>query len=70
MKIFIPVSYTHLDVYKRQVRISSDAVRIEPIIVAPVIAVPVLCAGMFVIIGYGRNKKSKGGEVNENTEKD
>lgn len=52
------------------VRITSDAVQIEPIIIAPIIAAPILLLSLFFIIRCGKSKKSKGGGINENKEKD
>lgn len=52
---------------KLSVRVSADAVKIEPIVVAPFVAIPILIIFMIVMLGTGKNKKSDGGEDNENT---
>lgn len=52
---------------KFSVRISADAVKIEPIVVAPFIAIPILIIFLIVMMSIDKNKKNNGGEDNENT---
>ena len=46
------------------IRVTSDAIRIEPLIVAPIAALPVLLALVLVLMLPGRKKKSSGGNDN------
>lgn len=48
----------------KTIRVVSDAVRIEPLIVAPAVALPILLL-LLVILMAGRGKKSNGGKKNE-----
>lgn len=50
---------------KLSVRVSADAVKIEPILVAPFVAIPVLIIFLIVMLGIDKNKKTDGGEDNE-----
>lgn len=50
---------------KLSVRVSADAVKIEPILVAPFVAIPVLIIFLIVMLGFDKNKKTDGGEDNE-----
>lgn len=50
---------------KLSVRVSADAVKIEPILVAPFVAIPVLIIFLIVMLGTDKNKKTDGGEDNE-----
>lgn len=50
---------------KLSVRVSADAVKIEPILVAPFVAIPVLIIFLIVMLGTDKNKKIDGGEDNE-----
>jgi sortase A len=50
---------------KLSVRVSADAVKIEPILVAPFVAIPVLVIFLIVMLGTDKNKKIDGGEDNE-----
>lgn len=52
---------------KFSVRVSADAVKIEPIVVAPFIAIPILIIFLIVMMSIDKNKKNNGGEDNENT---
>ena len=46
------------------IRVTSDAIRIEPLIVAPIAALPVLLVLVLVLMLPGRKKKSSGGNDN------
>ena len=50
------------------VRVTSDAVQIEPLIVAPIVALPMLLALLIVLLVSGTQKKSDGGKKNAKTE--
>lgn len=52
---------------KLSVRVSADAVKIDPVMVAPFVAIPILVIFFVVMLGTGKNKKTDGGEDNENT---
>lgn len=52
---------------KLSVRVSADAVKIEPILVAPFVAIPILIIFLIVMLGIDKNKKADGGEDNEKT---
>ncbi|MCI7805237.1 MAG: class C sortase [Oscillospiraceae bacterium] len=52
---------------KLSVRVSADAVKIEPILVAPFVAIPILIIFLIVMLGIDKNKKTDGGEDNEKT---
>ncbi len=45
------------------IRVTSDAIRIEPLIVAPVVALPILLILLLVLMVSGNKKKSSGGRV-------
>lgn len=47
------------------VRVSADAVKIDPIVVAPFIGVPILIAFLVIVMTAGRKPKRNGGEKNE-----
>ena len=44
------------------IRVTSDAIRIEPLIVAPVMALPILLILLLVLMVSGNKKKSSGGK--------
>ena len=44
------------------IRVTSDAIRIEPLIVAPVVALPILLILLLVLMVSGNKKKSSGGK--------
>ena len=44
------------------IRVISDAIQIEPLIVAPVVAMPVLLILLIVLLASGNKKKSSGGK--------
>ncbi len=50
---------------KQSVRVSADAVKIEPVMVAPFVAIPILV--IFLAAALGTGKKKKSGEDNEKT---
>ena len=49
------------------VRVTSDAIQIEPVIVAPLIAAPVLLILLIVVLCSGNKKKPIGGNKDEKT---
>lgn len=52
----------------QNVRVTSDAVQIETLIVAPIVAIPMLVVLLAVLLLSGTKKKSAGGEKNAKTE--
>lgn len=51
-----------------EIRVTSDAMEIDPLIVAPAIALPMLLALLFILLVSGKKKKSDGGKKNAKTE--
>ena len=51
-----------------EIRVTSDAIEIDPLIVAPAIALPMLLALLFILLVSGKKKKSDGGKKNAKTE--
>lgn len=51
----------------QDIRVTSDAIQIEPLIVAPIVALPMLLALLFILLVSG-TKKPVGGKKNEKTE--
>lgn len=51
-----------------EIRVTSDAMEIDPLIVAPVVALPMLLALLFILLVSGKKKKSDGGKKNAKTE--
>ena len=51
-----------------EIRVTSDAMEIDPLIVAPAVALPVLLALLFILLVSGKKKKSDGGKKNAKTE--
>lgn len=51
-----------------EIRVTSDAMEIEPLIVAPAVALPMLLALLFILLVSGKKKKSDGGKKNAKTE--
>ena len=51
----------------QDVRVTSDAIQIEPLIVAPIVALPMLLALLIILLVSG-TKKPVGGKKNEKTE--
>lgn len=50
-----------------EIRVTSDAIQIEPVIVAPVIAAPILLILLLTVFLSGNKKKPSGGDENEKT---
>ena len=51
----------------QDIRVTSDAIQIEPLIVAPIVALPMLLALLIILLVSG-TKKPVGGKKNEKTE--
>lgn len=51
-----------------EIRVTSDATEIDPLIVAPAVALPMLLALLFILLVSGKKKKSDGGKKNAKTE--
>ena len=51
-----------------EIRVTSDAIKIDPLIVAPAVALPMLLALLFILVVSGKKKKSDGGKKNAKTE--
>lgn len=51
-----------------EIRVTSDAIKIDPLIVAPAVALPMLLALLFILLVSGKKKKSDGGKKNAKTE--
>lgn len=51
-----------------EIRVISDAMEIDPLIVAPAVALPMLLALLFILLVSGKKKKSDGGKKNAKTE--
>ena len=51
-----------------EIRVTSDATEIDPLIVAPAVALPMLLALLFILLVSGKKKKSAGGKKNAKTE--
>ena len=51
-----------------EIRVTSDAIEIDPLIVAPAVALPMLLALLFILLVSGKKKKSDGGKKNAKTE--
>lgn len=51
-----------------EIRVTSDAIKIDPLIVAPAVALPMLLALLFILLASGKKKKSDGGKKNAKTE--
>lgn len=51
-----------------EIRVTSDAMEIDPLIVAPAVALPMLLALLFILLASGKKKKSDGGKKNAKTE--
>ena len=51
-----------------EIRVTSDAMEIDPLIVAPAAALPMLLALLFILLVSGKKKKSDGGKKNAKTE--
>ena len=45
---------------------TSDAIQIEPLLVAPAVALPILLILLIVLLASGGKKKPKGGKGNAN----
>ena len=45
---------------------TSDAIQIEPLLVAPAVALPILLILLIVLLASGGKKKPKGGKRNAN----
>ena len=50
------------------IRVTSDAIQIEPLIVAPVVALPILLILLIVLLVSGNKKKSFGGKRHDEIE--
>ena len=48
------------------IRVTSDAIQIEPLLVAPAVALPILLFLLIVLLASGGKKKPKGGKGNAN----
>ncbi len=48
------------------IRVTSDAIQIEPLLVAPAVALPILLILLIVLLASGGKKKPKGGKGNAN----
>ncbi len=51
-----------------EIRVTSDAMEIDPLIVAPAVALPMLLVLLFILLVSGKKKKSDGGKKNAKTE--
>lgn len=51
-----------------EIRVTLDAIKIDPLIVAPAVALPMLLALLFILLVSGKKKKSDGGKKNAKTE--
>lgn len=51
-----------------EIRVTSDAMEIDPLIVAPAVALLMLLALLFILLVSGKKKKSDGGKKNAKTE--
>lgn len=51
-----------------EIWVTSDAMEIDPLIVAPAVALPMLLALLFILLVSGKKKKSDGGKKNAKTE--
>ena len=51
-----------------EIRVTSDAMEIDPLLVAPAVALPMLLALLFILLVSGKKKKSDGGKKNAKTE--
>lgn len=51
-----------------EIRVTSDAIKIDPLVVAPAVALPMLLALLFILLVSGKKKKSDGGKKNAKTE--
>ena len=51
-----------------EIRVTSDAMEIDPLIVAPAVALPMLLALLLILLVSGKKKKSDGGKKNAKTE--
>ena len=51
-----------------EIRVTSDAIKIDHLIVAPAVALPMLLALLFILLVSGKKKKSDGGKKNAKTE--
>lgn len=51
-----------------EIRVTSDAMEIDPLIVAPAVALPMLLALLFILLVSRKKKKSDGGKKNAKTE--
>lgn len=51
-----------------EIRVTSDAIKIDPLIVAPAVALPMFLALLFILLVSGKKKKSDGGKKNAKTE--
>lgn len=51
-----------------EIRVTSDAMEIDPLVVAPAVALPMLLALLFILLVSGKKKKSDGGKKNAKTE--
>ena len=51
-----------------EIRVTSDAIKIDPLIVAPAVALPMLLVLLFILLVSGKKKKSDGGKKNAKTE--
>ena len=49
----------------KTVRVTADAVQIEPLLVAPVVAIPLLLVLLILLLLPGRRGKKHGGEADE-----
>ena len=46
------------------IRVTSDAIQIDPLLVAPVVALPMLLALLIVLLVSGKKRKGNGGNQN------
>ena len=46
-------------------RVTADAIQIEPLLVAPVVAIPMLLALLILLLVPGRKGKKQGGNADE-----
>ena len=56
------------EVEAQAIRVPSDAIQIEPLIVAPAVALPMLLVLLMILLVSGGKKKSAGGKKNAKTE--
>ena len=52
----------------KAIRVTSDAIQIEPLIVAPAVALPMLLVLLVILLVSGGKTKSAGGKKNAKTE--